>query len=490
MATASRLPSLDGLLERYHKDTDFRAHAERNHDFWIWIHGGLDMVRQSRMSVDPVSDYWERTERRVLVSFFRRSFGKRYLPAQSLRGLAFQVFLHFDHARELGAFGDPTVVSVPSTRWARIIEAMIQYAASLPSLSDYIDLQDHWGGDLAAVSLNALLSDFLEEARSLESILSIEGSFAERLPWFPYLGLHDLNDLGRRQRFFYGLYLAMTSTNSYAVGGSVNFASVIQNNPSHLLLSYLERWEEEEIPTETGFFVEDKSEKKDRSDHATVKELYGFLNLHRMPFTNNATARAYAVLSESNDADDYAVLKSVGNHTRSWLLDEPTESDNLARLFRVLAGHPRARPRLEMEGIRRARLTQQFRKRRMSRSIEYSTRRYELQRSAWPLVCRMPTLRPRWHICSLRQRSMPSPAVLLRCRTPRSQRPSDRCLHPLLPGVDSHFRPRYDLLAMMHSATSKQGTTYCSPAGRGLGRPHWASSSVTRGTTTSMRSPL
>ena len=360
MTTGNRLPSLDGLLERYHNDTAFREYAEHNHDLWSWTHGGLELVRRSPMSVDPIEDYWARTERRVLVSFFCRFFSGRYLPARALRQLAFRVFLHFDHARESGAFGPPVITSPPSPQWTTIIEQMMGLVNSLPSLSEYSDLQQHWGRRLPEPSLQALLGGYLEQARSVESLAKIEPTFSERLSWFPYLGLRNLDYLHDKQRFFYGLVLALTSTNSYVQGGGISFAPVIQNNPSDLLLSYLERWASGETPSDTGFLVEGKSEKKDRSHHATVKELYGFLNLHRMPFSNSATAETYGDLSAPSDADDYATLRRVGDQTRSWLRDEPAESASLARLFRDVAGRPPADPRIEMEGIRRASLASRY----------------------------------------------------------------------------------------------------------------------------------
>jgi MoxR-like ATPase len=351
-AVPSGFPSFDEVMERYEKNEQVRDHAYHNHLYWRCVHGGLALVRHSPLNFDPITEYWYCTERRLLVAFFTSRFQGSYAPADSLRRLAFQTFLHFQRARDDGRFGKPELATVQSGLWPAFCDEALKVANELADISHYNELRKVWGRSLRRESLKSELTAYLEEAKSAKTLGALEKAFFLRLSWFPYLGLRKLEDLVDRQRFFFGYYECLSSTNSYTRGGGMNFAPVIQNNSTETIMGYLKRWERGETPHQTTFGVEGRSEKSDRSHHAPVVELYGFLNLHRVPFNNATTATTYELLAEKGDESVFKRFERVGELTQDYLKQNPNRVTELAERFRHLAASPPKNPKLMIEGIR------------------------------------------------------------------------------------------------------------------------------------------
>jgi hypothetical protein len=100
---------------------------------------------------------------------------------------------------------------------------------------------------------------------------------------------------------------------------------VIQNTPTTWILEAVNSWEAEPAsPAFRSLTARDKVESNasDRAHYAAVIELYGFLNLHRGPYHNNATA---AVLRATfgDKSDPYELMRAVGEETRRFLAGSP-----------------------------------------------------------------------------------------------------------------------------------------------------------------------
>jgi MoxR-like ATPase len=360
MPKNTKLPEFDQVIASYDADPKVREHAGHNHAFWCWTHGGLALVRKGPFEFDPRVDYWYLTERRLLAAFFDDRFRESYVPAQALRNLAFRTFQHFDRARRDDRLGARQSDAIQSSLWPAFCDDALKVVADLPSSEDFNALRTVWARTLRGDSLKSELRDYLNEAKNADNIGKLEPAFFRRLAWFPYMGLESVSDLPGRQRFFYGYYQLLTSTNSYALGGSIGFAPVIQNNPTSTLLGYVERWAKGETPNETRFVVNGKDESGDRSHHAPVVELYGFLNLHRVPFNNSVTAATYESYGEPSDASVFDRLERIGQRTRKFLEQHPNDTDRLARIFRERAEHPTREPLLAIEGIKPASVAKRF----------------------------------------------------------------------------------------------------------------------------------
>jgi MoxR-like ATPase len=354
------LPHFDDVIAAYDNHEQVRLAAHHNHFYWRCIHGALALVRKNQISFDPRKDYWHCTERRLLAAFFAERFQESYAPADAMRKLAFQTFLHFQRARDDGRFGEPRLATVEAGLWPEFCDTMLNVAHTLPDMREYLDLRNVWARMLRGDTLKSELMQYLETARSANNLGIIEPAFFRRLPWFPYMGLVKLDDLVNRQRFFFGYYEVLTSTNSYVQGGSMSFAPVIQNNPTDVLLGYLGRWAKGETPHETTFVVEGKHEKSDKSHHAPVVELYGFLNLHRVPFNNASTASTYELLARQGDASVFDRLARVGKRTKGYLEQRPDRVAKLAIMFRELAESPPKNPDLKIEGIKLERVAKKY----------------------------------------------------------------------------------------------------------------------------------
>ncbi|WP_437928633.1 HTH domain-containing protein [Sorangium sp. So ce291] len=353
-ARVRSFPTVDEILARYDASDQARSDALHNLHVWRRIQGGLAMAQEHPVSFDPWQKYWFCFERRVLVAYFADRFEQRYAPADALRKLAFHVFRHFDAAREANRFGEPIRAAEQPANWRFLTEAMAEVADGLGASSEqYLQLRTVWPR-LKAASIRDDLSDYIASSLAeVEDLGAIEPAFFKRLPWFPYLGLKSIAHLRERQMFFAGYYLLFTSTNSYRRGGSISFAPVLQNNPTDVLLDYVKRWASGEPPARTGFDVQGRSERKDRSDHAPVLELFGFLNLHRVPFYNYWNASAYDGAARPGDTSVLDRMVRVGAATRTDLIRRPEVVARLAADFRRLAAEPETSPTIVMEGIAR-----------------------------------------------------------------------------------------------------------------------------------------
>ncbi len=352
MVRADALLAFDEAIQLYETRDAVRDYAQHNHNYWRWIQGGLALVRKSPLDFDPIDEYWYCTERRILAAFFTKNFQESYAPADAMRQLAFKAFRHFERARQDNRLGQKQLITLKVGLWTDFCDTLIAIAQELPDFEEYDALRQVWGRRLREKSFPEALLTYLQAASAEERPDSLEQPFYKRLAWFPYMGLDRLEELPKRQRFFYGYYNLLATTNSYMRGGSMSFAPVIQNNRTTEILNYIEQWAQGKTPAETKFEVEGKSEKKDRSHHAPVVELFGFLNLHELPFNNSVTTDTYAQFGESSDKSIYDRLYRIGRETRRYLEAHPAEIELLAGWFRGLAEQPPQDPTLRLEGIR------------------------------------------------------------------------------------------------------------------------------------------
>lgn len=120
----------DEVLDEYRGSTEIQGHVLHNLNFWAYVHGGLGLVRQNPTNFDPVSEYWHKTERRVLTAFFGNRFAESYAPAQALRSLAHRTFRHFEGARVAGRFGEARLAT--EANWRSLGSAIFEVAGNLP----------------------------------------------------------------------------------------------------------------------------------------------------------------------------------------------------------------------------------------------------------------------------------------------------------------------------------------------------------------------
>jgi MoxR-like ATPase len=358
--TATRLLDFDDIVRRFEDVPGVRDYALHNHFYWRCVNGGFALVKQSPLDFEPIQNYWRMSERRLLVAFFASHFEQSYAPADAMRRLAFKTFRHFDDARDDGAFGEPVLITPESGLWPRAGQKIEEVARTLPDFDEYEALRQVWGRTLKAESLKDLFLEFMEKAKSHETVGAVDPPFFRRLGWFAYLGLRDYAHLRDRQRFWYGFYQTFASTNSYNVGGSIAFGSVLQNNPTGEMVGYIDKWTSGRTPHETKFEVLKKLVRRDRSHHAVVVELFGFLNLHRIPFSNSVTADQYAEYAKPDDASAYDRLFRIGEQTRAYLEDHSKLIPMLAATFREWTQSPSRNPTLKIEGIRRDTIADQF----------------------------------------------------------------------------------------------------------------------------------
>jgi len=334
--TASKYPFLEdlsALTKRYFDDGD--KHVDHNFDIWRRINGAVVMLSDSKLTFNPVDEYWRMPERRILISFFGHRFRGLFCPVAHLRQLAHKTMLHFDRAREDGKFGPPVSPAEQPARWTEISDQVCAVAESLDVSEHYGQLRSIWPM-LREASLQAALMGFVGESREGGPEELKGRGFKRSLPWLAYLGLRSMDDFWDRQRFFFSLAACFCSTNAYVNGGSLNIAPILRNNDSAVLVNHVRRWADGETPVDTNFVVEGRSRGVDARHHMAIVEQYGFLNLHRLPYYNTVSGPAYGEVTGA-DNDLYVVLAKFGDKTRKHLEQHPEEADRLAGAFRKLS---------------------------------------------------------------------------------------------------------------------------------------------------------
>ncbi len=286
-------------------------------------HGGLALVEANSIEFDPRADYWRRPERRVAIAYLSNTWNGRCTPTAEVRDHGLRVTQHFDRLRSERGFTQFGVNYPELGGWDPICQQLIQHAGELGPVTGWEKLQQVWRFHESAAALH--LVEYLKSTLGrVDGPKPDEAAFQRRAAWFPYLGALSVEDLARRQRFFYGYVNLMTSTNAYMYGGaSQQFASVIQNTPFGTIRDLVRKWQQSgRSPAHTGFFSLNGSDAtpQDRKHHNVVKELFGFLCLDRVPFVNGVTQQAYCAAAKTTET--YEAMEFAGKSNRDWLTEE------------------------------------------------------------------------------------------------------------------------------------------------------------------------
>ena len=346
-------------IKKYDVEDKLKGSIAHNYGFFSTIHGAYALADEYFFDFDPVMDYWRMPERLILVSFFSSFWYQRYFPAEALRKLAFSTFLHFERARQDGKLGErySNFEFFKGDEWRNIIHLFINLLETLPEISDFSELNAIRSNKLIGSShkdnLANYAKDILDRAEELWKL-----PYKNRLAFFPYLGLTNLDDLEKRQTFFMSFYTLFTSTNSYHVGGAQTFAPILQNNSTRHLFDFVKKWASGESLDGMDIFVDNSnSEKINCNLYMPIVELYSFINLKSHPIYNKA-AKLYTTAFDSKISDNKSgilkLMTEIGGHARAFLNSNPTLIDKFTKVFDDLTKEkPLAGFKLvEMEGVR------------------------------------------------------------------------------------------------------------------------------------------
>ena len=263
--------------------------------------------------------------------------------------MALHIVRHFNRARTDGIVSYTGVQYEQAGGITKICAALADHARRLAPSPSWDLLRKTWpkvpenaGDDIAG---------FLQEISTRDDW---EPGFRRRLPWFGYLGATSEDELRRRQAFFFGYANLWTTTNAYVRAGAQSFAPVIQNTSTDGLLDPALQWARGTSPLATKFVTlgkdDDDAEPQDRSEYASVIEVYGFLNLERAPFYNKRAETYREWFGIPATVDAYGLTARVGSVTAEWLAQNPEVEERLTALFGKLVDQP-ASTRVELETI-------------------------------------------------------------------------------------------------------------------------------------------
>ncbi len=329
-------PAFADLLGRHDADDRVRELVAHNVQILRCIRGGLELVRAERISFDPRMEYWRLPERRALVAYFADRWHGRHAPPDALRGYALRLFRHFARLRE---DRELTFVGVDYGRgggWPLLSDKLIEHAQRLGPIPEYDRLREIWPlPEQPAEHVVGFLAPLRDHP---DGIGEGERTFFRRFPWFAYLGAGSPDELARRQAFFFGFANLLMSNNAYRNAGARVFAPLVQNTPAELTLGAVERWMAGEDPLQVGFPSLDLDDEapEDRVRYSVVREIYGFLHLHRAPFFNHqVTGYRNWLAPELAEADPYQVTAALGELSRGWLQANPRAADAAAQKLRA-----------------------------------------------------------------------------------------------------------------------------------------------------------
>ncbi|MBA2303914.1 MAG: hypothetical protein H0W08_14945 [Acidobacteria bacterium] len=330
---------LSSLLDLYERSEPARQAVAHNVGLLKCIRGGLEMAAAHQISFDPREEYGRRPERRLGVAYLADRWTGRFAPASAVRNMARRVLEHLDRARADGIVTYKGMDYDQTGGIATISDALANHARNLAPLGSWAQLRVVWP------KLKATAAD--DVATFFDGVASAddwEHAFIRRLPWFGYLGAASEPELLERQAFFYAYANLWTTTNAYVRAGAMAFAPVLQNTPAERILGLATQWAGGMTPLNTGFLTlgrdDPDDEFQDRSEHAPVVEVFGFLNLERAPFYNKRAERYRTWFNIPSDVDVYDLTSRVGDITREWLAQNPEGVEQLTRLFETLNTQP------------------------------------------------------------------------------------------------------------------------------------------------------
>jgi hypothetical protein len=345
---------LETLFTEYANNNKIKELVSGNIDILKCVRGGLRMAEAHRIDFDPRAEYWRPPERRMAVAYLSDRWTGRFAPLLALRSVGVDLLTWFDKAR-------PSVITYTGVDYDeaggfdKICSALAEHARRMASPPAWDQLRSIWAP--YRTKLSATLGDdvagFLEEAQIQETQApgqaKWEAGFKQRLPWFGYLGTTSVEALRNRQAFFYGYANLWTTTSAYRAGGALNFAPVIQNTKTAVMLDAALAWAANDTLAAPVFSVLGKSdtddEPQDRSRYLSVLEVYGFLTLQHGPYFIKSSQSYHDWFGLPEDiVDQYEQTSRVGRITRTWLQENPDMVNTAATLLSELTIRPMKSP--------------------------------------------------------------------------------------------------------------------------------------------------
>lgn len=309
--------------------TDLTLSSEwRPHNFGNLktIVGAASYVLEHPLEFDPREDFWRRPERRLLTAYLYRYFPKWPVDAERETAETFvKLSAWLDGLREDGLLR--VTKDLPYEEHEKLVRAAIRKSiGTMPDLPhwDRVAVRREHPAD-PAESIVRFSEEMDEKGHD-----NLDPGIGPRLRFYCVLGARSVEELEHRQRFFAEYRNAFLTHNAYRVAGSQFFGPIIGNTPTNHFLEALRAWHAGTGTQEAPLwgYKRGSDELEDVSANNIVRELWGFLNLHRQPFYNS---RVKEYLSAG--ADPAAATEALGEATHAWLRTHPDEVARLATRF-------------------------------------------------------------------------------------------------------------------------------------------------------------
>ena len=317
------------LLHRF-ESGEFGSKVSHNAATARAIAGGTSIVLREPLSFDPREDFWFLPERRFFVAFFANKWAAGWPPQASheLMTFALDVACRLDQKRRSGELTCVGLDYASAGGLAAVMRPVREVLQGLQAGPAWEAIHKNaLGGDTPSTAMTAFLETILRSGFE-----ACERRLGHNIRWFPFLGATSLAAAEHRQRFFLSYVHAIMCTNSYKYAGAQFLGPIIGNTKTDVFIACLRAWAEGSTLAQVPLMAlgNDSLPASDRSRSNTVRELWGFLNLHRAPFYNS---RVEKHMQNAPDEDPETVMLAIGEQTRSFLQRNPEITTHAAKLF-------------------------------------------------------------------------------------------------------------------------------------------------------------
>ena len=291
---------LPELVGRFDLDPKVKKSVHWNAHLYYTIHVSHQIAKSQPFPFDMGKGLWERPDRLLLCAYNKDYFISKCSPVSSVRTYLFDCKnllqkVHADNGDLYLASGLKIWRDRPDGAWQKLCDVYADHIEKFGTLKiTDANLQNH-PAFKKQKDPNIHLANWIRRMGEEDDPVVISVGFWQRLRLLPYIVANNENELKSAAATVLAWDALFTSTNSYKHGGQQVLAPVLGNEACDYVFSIADQWFEGKSLSEAPFLVLGKEgdDRHDRSGWSVITELYGFINLHRIPYINNVNKDLY-----------------------------------------------------------------------------------------------------------------------------------------------------------------------------------------------------
>jgi hypothetical protein len=329
--------TLSEFVTRISTDTDFKKALMWNSNIFYTIQVSYQLAKKHSLEFDMRKDLWHRPDRLLFALYMKTHFNGKFSPIIEIRSHLFECKCVLEKIwndispkhRQLGerlwqdlpnggwkSLCDEFASQVAKAKLTPFSKAIIEKHPAIKETGDPVKLLSHsirdWGaGDDPEISLV---------------------TFYKRLYAMPYFISNSIESLPTSTLKVLAWDSIFGSTNAYAHGGSQSLAPVLGNDRCERLLAIVDSWYAGKSLQDAPFtgLPREGNDTVDCSSWATITELYGFTQLHKVPYINGVNGSLFLSLTNLQDTANQTQIAAV---IRKEIESHPSLQKSLVEIF-------------------------------------------------------------------------------------------------------------------------------------------------------------